>query len=148
MRKRIFTAVLIAAVAAAGGVTLLQGPVAAQANLALAAPSGQTLAADDSLLLVDIRTPEEWQQTGVIDGALLVTYADADSFLQTVTPHLQPGQSLALICRSGNRTSRAARQIAAMTDVQVVDIAGGMLRVLGEGYQPIAPTAAQGCTIC
>jgi rhodanese-related sulfurtransferase len=61
---------------------------------------------------------------------------------------LQDGQSIALICRSGNRTSRAARQIAAITDVPVIDITGGMLRVLGEGYTPVAPTAARGCTIC
>lgn len=48
---------------------------------------------------------------------------------------------------AGNRTSRAARQIAASTDVPVIDIAGGMMRVPGEGCTPVAPMAAQGCTI-
>ncbi|WP_322890041.1 MULTISPECIES: rhodanese-like domain-containing protein [unclassified Yoonia] len=127
---------------------MAQGPAAAQDNLFTAAPSGQVLASDPNVLLVDIREPEEWQQTGVIAGALLVSYRDADSFLATVGPLLQDGQSIALICRSGNRTSRAARQIAAISDVPVIDIAGGMLRVLGEGYTPVTPTAAQGCTIC
>lgn len=127
---------------------LSQGPAAAQDNLFLAAPSGQVLAADPAILLVDIREPGEWQQTGVVEGALLLSYRDADSFLAAVSPLLQEGQSIALICRSGNRTSRAARQIAAISDVPVIDIAGGMLRVLGEGYTPVAPTAAQGCTIC
>jgi len=148
LRKQALAALAVALVAAGGSVMVMQKPALAQGNLSLAAPSGQMLATDETLLLVDIRTPDEWQQTGVIDGALLVTYADAESFLQTVSPHLQTGQSIALICRSGNRTSRAARQIAARTDLPVVDIAGGMLRVLGEGYQPVAPSAAQGCMIC
>lgn len=108
-------------------------------NLTLASPSGAALAADDNTLLVDIRTPAEWQQTGVIEGALLVTYADADSFLAAVNPHLKEGQKLAVICRSGNRTSRASQQIAAKTPRHVVDIAGGMSRIVSEGYVPTAP---------
>ncbi|CUH81438.1 rhodanese-like domain-containing protein [Tropicibacter naphthalenivorans] len=117
-------------------------------NLTLASPSGAELAADDNTLLVDIRRPEEWKQTGVIEGALLVTYTDPDSFMQAVLPHIQPGQKLALICRSGNRTSRASRQIAPLVDTEVVDVAGGMNRVLGEGYRPQLPTRAMGCQSC
>jgi rhodanese-related sulfurtransferase len=111
-------------------------------NLTLASPSGAQLAADGNTLLVDIRTPQEWAQTGVVEGALLVTYADADSFLAAVTPHLKEGQTLSLICRSGNRTSRASRQIAAKTDRQIVDVAGGMQRVVSEGYTPVPAAQA------
>jgi rhodanese-related sulfurtransferase len=137
-----------AALLVAVGIYLWQSPGAAQAQVTLAAPSGQALADDPSLLVVDIRTADEWRDTGVIEDALLVTYTDAASFLAAVTPHLAEGQSIALICRSGNRTSRAARQIAALSPVPVIDVAGGMLRVLGEGYRPVAPSAAQGCTSC
>jgi rhodanese-related sulfurtransferase len=111
-------------------------------NLTLASPSGAQLAADGNTLLVDIRTPQEWAQTGVVEGALLVTYADADSFLAAVTPRLKEGQTLSLICRSGNRTSRASRQIAAKTDRQIVDVAGGMQRVVSEGYTPVPAAQA------
>lgn len=148
MCKRTLAALAVAFVAVGGSVMVMQKPASEQGNLTLVSPSGQMLANDETVLLVDIRTPEEWQQIGMIAGALLVTYADAESFLQTVSPCLQPGQSIALICRSGNWASQAARQIAASADVPVVDIAGGMLRVLGEGYQPVAPSAAQGCMIC
>jgi len=117
-------------------------------NLSREAPSGQTLSADKSTLLVDIRRPDEWQQTGVIDGALLVTYTDAQSFLRTVAPHLKPGQSLSVICRSGNRSSRASRQLAEITEAKVVDIQGGMNRILAEGYKPVLPTRAMGCSVC
>jgi len=38
-------------------------------------------------LIVDIRAAEEWADTGVIAGAKLVTFADADSFLAAVGPY-------------------------------------------------------------
>lgn len=117
-------------------------------NVTLAKTSGKDLAADQSILLVDIRTPEEWKQTGVVEGAHLITYAGPDAFLSAVKPLLKDGQKIGLICRSGNRTSRASAQIAAKTEAEIVDIAGGMLRVLGEGYRPVAPTRAMGCASC
>ena len=117
-------------------------------NVTIEAPSGEALAADDSLLLVDIRTPEEWKQSGVVEGALLVTYSTPEAFLQAVGPKLKPGQRIGLICRSGNRTSRAAQQIAPLFKGAIVDVQGGMNRVLGQGYRPVKPTRALGCASC
>lgn len=121
---------------------------AAAQNVMLEPLSGQALASDDSLLLVDIRTPEEWKQSGVVEGALLLTYSTPEAFLQVVAPKLKPGQRIGLICRSGNRTSRAAQQIAPLFKGEIVDVQGGMNRVLGQGYQPVKPTRAQGCQSC
>lgn len=112
---------------------------AAPENVSLVAASGQELASDLDVVLVDIRTPQEWKTTGVIKGALLVTYSDPESFLAAVRPKMKEGQKLALICRSGNRTSRAASQLAAKFDGEIIDVAGGMSRVLSEGYKPVAP---------
>ncbi|WP_306044716.1 rhodanese-like domain-containing protein [Nioella sp. MMSF_3534] len=148
MDRRLFLAFGSAAALALAAAGFLFGRGREPENLTLAALSGDALAQDDSVLLVDIRRPEEWQQTGVIDGALLITYADRDSFLSALRPHLQDGQSLALICRTGNRTSRATRQIAEAVDAPVIDVAGGMVRVLREGYSPVAPTRDMGCTVC
>lgn len=146
MNRRIVIGALAAAAGAVGWAGLGLG--AKPANLMLESPSGAALAADSGTLLVDIRRPEEWRETGVVEGALLVTYRDPQSFLAAVRPHLAPGQRLALICRSGNRTSRAAREIAPLVDHPVVDIAGGMLRVRAEGYAAVTPTRAQGCQVC
>jgi len=146
MDRRIFLTLGAAVAALAAGAGFLLGARAPD-NLTLAALSGEALQ-DDGLLLVDIRRPEEWQQTGVIEGARLVTYTDPESFLAQVRPHLEEGQSLALICRTGNRTSRATRQIASLVDAPVIDVAGGMVRVLGEGYAAVAPSREMGCTVC
>jgi rhodanese-related sulfurtransferase len=128
------------ALCAVAGVWAYVSANATPSNVRLHAATGEELENDDSTLLVDIRRPEEWKQTGVVDGALLVTFKDTDSFLEVVRPHLKEGQSLSLICRSGNRTSRASKQLAAaVPDIEVIDIAGGMLRVVREGYQPVRP---------
>ena len=145
MRKGLFVAVAAAVAGVLAVGSLRAGDQTG--HVTLEPISGEVLASDADTLLVDIRTPQEWVQTGVIDGALLVTYQGADAFLAAVAPYLKPGQRLALICRTGNRTSRAARQIAGKVDTQVVDVAGGMVRVLREGYQPVAPLR-ENCPIC
>lgn len=104
--------------------------------------------AETSALVVDIRQPQEWQETGVLPNALLLTFANPEQFLADLQPHLQPGQPVLLICRTGNRTARAASMIAPRLDVPVVDVQGGMFRLIAEGYTPEAPRAAQGCRIC
>lgn len=117
-------------------------------NISTLPLTGAELAAANDIVLIDIRREEEWKQTGVIEGAHLVTYTGAEDFLRKVTPLLSEGQKIALVCRSGNRTSQAARQIAPLLDIEVIDVAGGMLRIAKEGYKSVAPSKALGCTTC
>ena len=85
-------------------------------------------------LVVNIREQAEWRDTGVVPGALLVTFRDPDSFLAAIAPNLAEGQPIALICRSGRRSAAAAEAIAARTDHPVIDLAGGVSRLVGDGY--------------
>ena len=147
MQRRIFIAAGAAVAAVGFGISRFAIPATAK-NLTLEALSGSQLASDPDTLLVDIRHPEEWKETGVIEGALLVTYKSPESFLKIVAPKLVNGQRLALICRSGNRSSRASQQIAGLVDFDVVDVQGGILRVLREGYRPVKPTRKMGCQTC
>jgi len=134
---------LVVSLLAAG---LLITPVAAQ-QVYTAQPSAQQLQ-DAPVLLIDIRQPHEWVETGVLPNAILLPFNDPASFLKALQPHLQEGQPVALICRTGNRTARAAQMIAPELDVPIIDVAGGIFRLLGAGYTPAPPTRAQGCTIC
>jgi rhodanese-related sulfurtransferase len=133
---------LIAALAA----LMLAQPLAAQ-QIFTAQPSAAQLL-ESPVLLVDIRQPHEWVETGVLPNALLLPFDSPAQFLDALAPHLQPGQPVALICRTGSRTAQAAQMIAPALDVPVIDLGGGMFRLLREGYQPAQPTRAQGCTIC
>lgn len=127
-------------------VVTLALPAAAQ-QIFTAQPSVAQIR-DAPVLLVDIRQPHEWVETGVLPQALLLPFNTPEQFLNDLAPHLRPGQPVALICRTGNRTARAAQIIAPALDVPVIDLAGGMFRLMGAGYQPERPTPQQGCTIC
>lgn len=95
---------------------------------------------DTGGLIVDIRTPPEWVETGVIDGAELVTFTDPASFLAKVGPELADGRDLILVCRSGNRTNAAAKMLEGKIPNRIVSIDGGMRRVISSGYQTVPPS--------
>ena len=98
----------------------------------------EQMKADDALI-VDIRTPEEWAETGVIEGAKLVTFADADSFLAAVGPDLADGRDLVLVCRSGRRSGAAAEALQSLIPNRIVSQDGGMSVLIGEGYPAVPP---------
>ncbi len=61
----------------------------------------------ENVRLVDARTPEEYRQ-GNIAGALLIDVRSRD-FVQTAQTKLNPGQPVAIYCRSGVRSMQAAK---------------------------------------
>ena len=68
--------------------------------------------------LIDLRTVSEWQQTGVVEGSQLIMLydergrADAEQWLKQVELVADPAKPIALICRTGNRTGKAAQILA------------------------------------
>ena len=93
----------------------------------------------DGALIVDIRTPEEWAETGVIEGAKLVTFTDPESFLAAVGPDLADGRDLVLVCRSGRRSGAAAEALQSLIPNRIISQDGGMSVLIGEGYQAVPP---------
>jgi rhodanese-related sulfurtransferase len=68
------------------------------------------------ITLVDIRTPEEWRQTGIIKGSQTITLFDrngrvAKDFVSKFTTAVPTDQPVALICRTGNRTRAASAMV-------------------------------------
>ncbi len=90
-------------------------------------------------VIVDIRRPEEWAETGVIAGAKLVTFTGAQSFIATLGPDLAGGRDLILICRSGRRSAAAAEALQSMIPNRIISVEGGMLRIIDGGYQTSEP---------
>jgi rhodanese-related sulfurtransferase len=88
-------------------------------------------------LIVDIRTPKEWVESGVIEGARLVTFDGAESFLAALGPDLASGRDLILVCRSGRRTAVAADALAGVIPNRIISVDGGMIAVVQGGYSPV-----------
>jgi len=97
------------------------------------APSFKELQEMD-VLLIDIREPHEWEQTGIVEGAIPITASR--TFLQELAPHLDD-RPVALICRTGNRTEQLARMLEPHISQEVINIEGGIFRLIAEGYEPV-----------
>lgn len=93
----------------------------------------------DGAMIVDIRGPDEWAATGVIDGARLVTFTDPESFLAALGAELADGRDLVLVCQSGRRSASAAEQLAGQISNRVISAKGGMASVIGSGYKTVVP---------
>lgn len=80
------------------------------------------------LVLVDIRTPEEWADTGVPDGAIKLDMTGSAFEVRLAALKLDhPGKPIALICRTGNRTSTVQKTLAGRGWKELVDVRGGLL---------------------
>ncbi|MFN4025102.1 MAG: rhodanese-like domain-containing protein [Hyphomonas sp.] len=78
------------------------------------------------LVLIDVRTPEEWRRTGVPEGAKRATLQDKD-FLKQVMLHAGSFEApIAFICKSGQRSGQAAAQARAVGFTDVYNVTGGV----------------------
>ncbi|MCB1473594.1 MAG: rhodanese-like domain-containing protein [Rhodobiaceae bacterium] len=80
-----------------------------------------------NLVLVDIRTPEEWRRTGIGQAAHPLSMLDRD-FLARLDAILEGDRTrpLALICASGVRSALVARALPGYGFTHVYDVSEGM----------------------
>jgi rhodanese-related sulfurtransferase len=85
-----------------------------------------------NIRIYDIRRPEEWRQTGVIEGSELLTFVDGNGrmmpdFLNRFTAATDKHDPVILICRTGSRTSTLARYLVEqMGYTQVFNVRNGI----------------------
>jgi hydroxyacylglutathione hydrolase len=84
----------------------------------------------DAVELLDVRQPAEWA-AGHVEEATFVTGAELPERLDEVPRN---GRPLAVMCGSGYRSSVSASLVAARTDVEVVNVLGGMGAWQAAGY--------------
>lgn len=81
------------------------------------------------IVLVDIRTPQEWTATGIPASAYAVTMnQDPQPLLAALSGLLGGDKSrpLALICRSGNRSANLGNELRRVGFSHVIDVAEGV----------------------
>jgi len=89
--------------------------------------------------IVDIRTVGEWEETGIIKGAIPLEFFDArghydlDKFLKELNAKVDTKKRFGLICNSGSRTRILAAFLANKLGYDVVDFKGGILYAKGKG---------------
>ncbi len=95
--------------------------------------------------IYDVRRPEEWQKTGVVQGSKLLTFVDKSGrlkpdFLPRFTAEIDKNQPVILICRTGNRTDTLARYLVEKLGyTQVYNVRDGITRWIQEKNPVIRP---------
>lgn len=93
---------------------------------------------EQNIPIYDIRRPEEWLQTGVIEGSAMLTFVDASGrlqpdFIDRFTAAIDKQEPVILICRTGNRTSTLARFLVEQLGyTQVFNVRDGITRWISD----------------
>jgi rhodanese-related sulfurtransferase len=134
--------------------TLLAGlaalPAAAQE---MSAPQALEAVLAGKATLIDIRTPPEWKQTGVAQGATLINMIHprgAQGFLDEVLAKVGGDRTapLVLICRTGNRTAQVQRFLQTQGFTQVHHVPEGMVGSrAGPGWL-VRRLPTEACSVC
>lgn len=92
----------------------------------MSAEAAHTAAMAGEILLLDIRSPGEWKETGVPEGAMAVTMHN-DKFVPTLQRLLaeNPETPMAMICATGGRTEYVTG-ILAKNGIDVIDVSEGL----------------------
>ena len=96
--------------------------------------AASTIAENPEAIVLDIRTPEEYDE-GIIEGAINVDFYAADFADQLAA--LDRDATYVVYCRSGNRSGEAMATFADLEFQQVSEIDGGIVNWYQEGL-PIA----------
>ena len=101
---------------------------------------------DGGVPLIDVRTPPEWQQTGIVEDSHLMTFFGADGsydvekWLQQLQQVADADKPLMLICEVGGRTNVISRFLDEQLGyTKVYNVARGIKQWIEEGRPTVAP---------
>lgn len=91
---------------------------------------------DSKIKIIDIRTPGEWQTTGIIKGSIPIMFFDeqgnynTEAFLGELNKIVKKNEKFAIICNSGNRSQVVGTFLGKQLGYHVVDLQGGIQYVI------------------
>lgn len=100
---------------------------------------------DQGVAVVDVRRSDEWNATGVIEGATLLTAFDSfgrpvDGFVEKLQEVAGPETPVIMVCRSGNRSGAVANAMTKQLGYsKVYNLAHGMIGWVNGGHPAVRP---------
>jgi rhodanese-related sulfurtransferase len=97
----------------------------------------------NDIKIIDVRTPGEWRETGIVEGSYTIMFFDEQGrfniplFLEELNKVVKKDEQFALICRTGSRTSEISKFLAYELGYDVINLAGGIEKLMQEGYKPV-----------
>jgi len=99
--------------------------------------------AEKNIKIIDIRTPEEWRETGIVKGSYTIMFFDekgdfnVETFLKQLNMVVKKDEPFALICRVGSRTSIVSEFLSDRLGYNVTNLKGGIMKMIQEGYKTV-----------
>ena len=93
--------------------------------------------------IIDIRTPAEWRETGIVKGSYTIMFFDVQGnydvpkFLKELDNVVKKDEQFALICRVGSRTGMVSEFLSKDIGYRVINLKGGIMKLISEGYRPV-----------
>jgi len=87
---------------------------------------------DSKTPIVDIRTPGEWRESGLLPNAVPIMFFNErggyniDAFLTELNAKIDTKKPFAIICHTGSRTSMLAPFLSKELKYNVINLQGGM----------------------
>ena len=104
-------------------------------------PVSKEFVESKKMKIIDIRTEAEWREMGVIKDAYLLTFFDekshydVDDFLNKLNKIVKKDEQFALICNTASRTKLVSNLLGRKFDYNVVNLIGGIEKLLKDGYK-------------
>jgi len=129
---------LLLATAALGAVVLAGCSSATSAAVETVEPTAaaEIIETDQGEVVLDIRTPEEYDQ-GIIEGAINIDFYDDDFAVQLDA--LDKDAHYVVYCNSGNRSGQANSIFEDLGFTDVTEIDGGITAWYAEGLPVVLP---------
>lgn len=93
----------------------------------ISAPQAVSEVQAGNMVLLDIRSPQEWKESGVPEGALPLSMHTREflvGFQKVVAEN--PGKQIGIICATGGRTQWLQAELAKRGLGQVIDVSEGV----------------------
>jgi rhodanese-related sulfurtransferase len=88
---------------------------------------------DSKIPIVDIRTPQEWKETGLLKGSIPIMFFDEKGnydlklFLAQLNKAVDTTKEFAIICRTGSRTRILANFLSMKMNYTVTNLQNGIV---------------------
>jgi len=98
---------------------------------------------EKKMKIIDIRTPAEWRETGIVEGSYTIMFFDEkgnfnlEIFLRQLNMVVKKDEPFALICRVGSRTGMVSEFLSERLGYKVTNLKGGIMKMIYEGYKTV-----------
>lgn len=98
----------------------------------------------DKVVVIDVRTPGEWEKTGIVDESIPIMFFDEKrkpfpkAWMKEAFKHISPDEKVVLICRSGRRSKTVGNFLVNLHGYkQVYNVQGGILAWIKAGNKTV-----------